>query len=55
MIISQEMGDGGEEELEGADMDAGASKWSPAMDDMEADADDEIDLDELLAELESAD
>lgn len=52
-IIAQEMGDGGEEELDGADMDAGA-EMEPAMDDMEADADDEIDLDELLAELESA-
>jgi len=52
-IIAQEMGDGGEEELDGMDMDAGA-EMEPAMDDMEADADDEIDLDELLAELESA-
>jgi hypothetical protein len=53
-IIAQEMGDGGEEELDGADMDAGA-EMEPAMDDMEAGAeDDEIDLDELLAELESA-
>ena len=52
-IIAQEMGDGGEEELDGMDMDAGA-EMEPAMDDMEADADDEIDLDELLAELETA-
>jgi len=52
-IIAQEMGDGGEEELDGADMDAGA-EIEPAVDDLEADADDEIDLDELLAELESA-
>ena len=53
-IIAQEMGDGGEEELDGADMDAGA-EMEPAMDDMEAGAeDDEIDLDELLAELEAA-
>ena len=53
-IIAQEMGDGGEEELDGMDMDAGA-EMEPAMDDMEAGAeDDEIDLDELLAELESA-
>jgi vacuolar-type H+-ATPase subunit I/STV1 len=48
------MGDGGEEELGVDDMDAGA-EMEPAMDDMEAGAeDDEIDLDELLAELESA-
>mgnify|MGYP000005542824 CR=1 FL=1 len=52
-IIAQEMGEGGEEELDGADMDAGA-EIEPAVDDLEADADDEIDLDELLAELESA-
>ena len=53
-IIAQEMGDGGEEELDGMDMDAGA-EMEPEMDDMEAGAeDDEIDLDELLAELESA-
>jgi vacuolar-type H+-ATPase subunit I/STV1 len=53
-IIAQEMGDGGEEELGVDDMDAGA-EMEPAMDDMEAGAeDDEIDLDELLAELESA-
>ena len=53
-IIAQEMGDGGEEELDGVDMDAGA-EMEPAMDDMEVGAeDDEIDLDELLAELESA-
>jgi len=53
-IIAQEMGDGGEEELDGSDMDAGA-EVEPAMDDMEAGADEEeIDLDELLAELESA-
>ena len=52
-IIAQEMGDGGEEELDSMDMDAGA-EMEPAMDDMEADAEEEIDLDELLAELESA-
>ena len=53
-IIAQEMGDGGEEELDGNDMDAGA-EMEPEMDDMEVGAEDEeIDLDELLAELESA-
>ena len=51
-IIAQEMGDGGEEEIDPSDMDAGAE--IPEME-PEAGADEEeIDLDELLAELESA-
>jgi len=53
-IIAQEMGDGGEEEIDDTDMDAGA-EMEPAMDGMDADAEEEeIDLDELLAELEAA-
>jgi hypothetical protein len=53
-IIAQEMSADGEEEMGDNDMDAGA-EMEPAMDDMEASAEDEeIDLDELLAELESA-
>ena len=52
-IIAQEMGDGGEEELGMDDMDAGAEVEPEG--DMEVGAEDEeIDLDELLAELESA-
>ena len=52
-IIAQEMGDGGEEELGMDDMDAGADVEPEG--DMEVGAEDEeIDLDELLAELESA-
>ena len=52
-IIAQEMGDGGEEELDIDDMDAGAEVEPEG--DMEVGAEDEeIDLDELLAELESA-
>ena len=53
-IISQEMGDGGEEEMDMGDMDSG-DEVAPEEEDMEMGAeDDEIDLDELLAELESA-
>ena len=53
-IIAQEMGDGGEEEIDDPDMDAGA-EMEPAMDGMDAGAEEEeIDLDELLAELEAA-
>ena len=51
-IIATEMGDGGEEELGMDDMDAGAEVEPEG--DMEVGAEDEeIDLDELLAELES--
>lgn len=51
-LIASEMGDGGEEELGMDDMDAGAEVEPEG--DMEVGAEDEeIDLDELLAELES--
>jgi hypothetical protein len=53
-IIASEMGDGGEEEELGMDdMDSGAEQ-APEEEDLEMGAEDEeIDLDELLAELES--
>jgi hypothetical protein len=53
-IIAQEMGDGGEEELDGNDMDAGA-EMEPEMD-MDAamgdDAGDELGIEEIIKELE---